>query len=289
MLRIENETLQVTIAPQGAELQSILRKDLSQEYLWSGDAAFWGKKSPVLFPIVGGLKKNQYQHALQTYQLSRHGFAREMAFEVVQQDATSITLSISSNEETLQKYPFHFSFSISYQLEENSLHVTYDVQNTGTENLLFSVGGHPAFKVPLAAGTGFEDYYLEFNATENAGIWPLSAEGLIESVPVPFLQNTNTLPLQKELFLKDALVFKQLKSTAISLKSHHTPHGLQVQFKGFPFMGIWSAPNADFVCIEPWCGIADGVYASGNLLEKEGINSLNPGTSFSRTWTVTLF
>jgi galactose mutarotase-like enzyme len=289
MLRIENETLQVTIAPQGAELQSIIRKDLSQEYLWSGDPAFWGKKSPVLFPIVGGLKKNQYQHALQTYQLSRHGFAREMAFEVVQQDAASITLSISSNEETLQKYPFHFSFSINYQLEENSLHVTYDVQNTGTENLLFSVGGHPAFKVPLAAGTGFEDYYLEFNATENAGIWPLSAEGLIESTPVPFLQNTNTLPLKKELFFKDALVFKQLKSTAISLKSHQTPHGLQVQFKGFPFMGIWAAKNADFVCIEPWCGIADGVYASGNLLEKEGINSLNPSTSFNRTWTVTLF
>jgi galactose mutarotase-like enzyme len=289
MLRIENETLQVTIAPQGAELQSIIRKDLDQEYLWSGDPAFWGKKSPVLFPIVGGLKKNQYQHGMQTYPLSRHGFARDMAFEVVQQHASSVTLSISSNEETLQKYPFHFSFSISYTVEGESLHVTYDVQNTGKENLLFSVGGHPAFKVPVAAGTSFEDYYLEFNATENAGVWPLSDEGLIETAPVPFLQNTNTLPLTKALFFKDALVFKQLKSTTISLKSHQTPHGLRVTFKGFPFMGIWSAQNADFVCIEPWCGIADGVYASGNLLEKEGINSLNPGTSFSRTWSVTLF
>lgn len=289
MLRIENATLQVDIATKGAELQSVVHKDLSQEYLWSGDPAFWGKKSPVLFPIVGGLKNSQYQYELETYSLGRHGFARDMEFEVLEQNATCVTLALNSTEETLKKYPFTFSFRVKYRLEDNSMQVSYEVENTGSDNLLFSVGAHPAFKLPLVAGTRFEDYYLQFSTTEQAGIWPLSDDGLIESAAVPFLDNTNKLPLTKELFYKDALVFKQLKSTSLSLRSDHTPHGLTMDFEGFPFMGIWSAKDADFVCIEPWCGIADGVYASGNLHEKEGINSLNPGTTFSRTWTVTLF
>lgn len=289
MVHLENELLQVTISPKGAELQSVVRTDFSQEYMWSGDAAYWGKKSPVLFPIVGGLKKNEYLYNLKPYQMSRHGFARDMVFEVTAQDESSASFTIISNEDTLEKYPFHFSFAVHYRLDRNSLHVEYEVKNTGTENMLFSVGGHPAFKVPLVAGSSFEDYYLEFEVAENVGTWPLSADGLIESSPVPLLNNTNVLPLNKPLFYKDALVLKQLKSNAISLKSRQTTHGLTMRFEGFPFMGIWSAKDADFVCIEPWCGIADGVYASGNLHEKEGINNLNPGTSFNRTWTITLF
>lgn len=289
MVRIENDSLEVTIAPKGAELQNIIHKGNSLEYLWSGDPAFWGKKSPVLFPIVGGLKNNQYLVGTQAFPLSRHGFARDMEFEVTTQNATSATFSITSNEKTLAVYPFAFSFSITYSLEGASLHVIYDVKNEGQENMLFSVGAHPAFKVPLAENTSFEDYYLEFSAQENAGTWPLSADGLIEEKPVPLLNNTNQLPLKKSLFYKDALVLKQLKSTAISLKSNKTPHGLTMQYEGFPFMGIWSAKDADFVCLEPWCGIADSVFSSGNLYEKEGINSLNPGTSFQRTWSITLF
>ena len=289
MVRIENNSLQVTINPKGAELQSIVHKGNSLEYLWSGDPAFWGKKSPVLFPIVGGLKNNQYTYGIQSYPLSRHGFARDMVFEVKSQEPTSATFAITSNETTLAVYPFHFTFSITYRLEGENLHVTYDVTNDGHENMLFSVGAHPAFKVPLANNTSFEDYYLEFSSVENTGTWPLSAEGLIEEEAIPLLNNTNTLPLKKSLFYKDALVLKQLQSTAISLKSHQTPHGLTMQFEGFPFMGIWSAKDADFVCLEPWCGIADSVFSTGNLHEKEGINSLNPGTNFERTWSISLF
>lgn len=289
MLYLENELLKVAVAAKGAELQSIVRKDTGIEYLWSGDAKYWGKKSPVLFPVVGSLKKNQYLYKMQHYTLGRHGFARDMEFTVTAQTAGSATFTLQSNEQTLQVYPFRFSFSIRYELQNDTLSVTYDVKNNGEENMLFSVGAHPAFAVPLVAGSTFEDYYLQFDATENTDIWPLSPEGLIENEPKPYLTQTNTLPLTKPMFYGDALVFKQFQSKKISLLSKATSHGLHFHMEGFPFLGIWSAKDADFVCIEPWCGIADGVYATGNLFEKEGINNLSPSTTFSRTWSISLF
>lgn len=161
--------------------------------------------------------------------------------------------------------------------------------NRDDKTLFFSVGAHPAFKLPLVPDTTYEDYYLYFNKEEDAGIWPLSAGGQVETAPVPYLQHTHELPLKKSLFYNDALVFKQLASTAISIKSNRTPHGLTLAFEGFPYMGIWAAKDADFVCIEPWCGIADSVDTNGELEEKEGINRLAPDGLFERTWTATIF
>jgi len=286
---IHNNELSVAISTKGAELQSIINKDFGIEYIWGGDAAFWGKKSPVLFPIVGGLKNNSYQYNGKNYQLPRHGFARDMEFAVTAQEEDSITFIHNSNEDTLAKYPFHFSFSLRYSLEKNKLSVSYIIENTGTENLLFSVGGHPAFKVPLIDGTVFEDYYLQFNKVENAGRWPLSKEGLIENFTTPVLENTDKLPLTQSLFYKDAMVFKHLESNSISILNNKNAHGLTVNFEGFPYMGIWNSGNANFVCIEPWCGIADSVNSTGKLEEKEGINSLAANAVFERTWSIALF
>ncbi|MCW3093591.1 MAG: aldose epimerase family protein [Ferruginibacter sp.] len=153
--------------------------------------------------------------------------------------------------------------------------------------MYFSVGGHPAFKLPIADGVGYNDYYLLFNKTENAGHYPINAEGLIEKVAQPLLQNTNRLPLSKSLFYNDALVFKDLQSNAVQLKSDQHPAGINFSFKGFPYLGIWAAKNADFVCIEPWCGIGDTTVTSQVLNEKEGIESLSPLGEFEKTWTVT--
>jgi galactose mutarotase-like enzyme len=289
MLQLSNERLSITIAEKGAELQSLTRKDLQLEYLWSGDAAFWGKKSPVLFPVVGGLKNNSYTYNGTAYTLGRHGFARDMVFSVAEQTANSIRFLLTDSADTKKVYPFPFNFEVGYTLDDTRLTVTYRVRNTGNEDMFFSVGGHPAFRVPLAAGAGYEDYYLQFNREETAGKWPLSPEGLIERSTQPLLDHTQRLPLKKSLFYADALVLKHLASDAVTLKSDASPHGLEFHFKGFPYLGIWAAKDADFVCIEPWCGIADHVDASGQLQEKEGINRLQPGGLFERSWQVVLF
>lgn len=289
MQQLSNGLLSISIAEKGAELQSITRTDSNFEYLWSGDPAFWGKKSPVLFPIVGGLKNNQYIHKGNTYTLGRHGFARDQVFAVSEQTQDSITFTLHDSDASHAVYPFPFSFSVRYQLRENSLQVTYIVQNTGDGEMWFSVGAHPAFKVPLTNDTAFEDYYLEFSKSENTGKWPLSPEGLIELAPESLLRNEQRLSLHKQLFYADALVLKHMASDKIAIKSGKTSHGVEMHFDGFPYFGIWSAKDADFVCLEPWCGIADHVNASGELAEKEGIIQLAAGATWEKSWSVTFF
>jgi galactose mutarotase-like enzyme len=288
MPELQNDKVHVVVTEKGAELQSILRKDLQLEYLWNAGAA-WPRKSPVLFPIVGTLKNNTYTYKGKNYTLGRHGFARDKEFTLTAQSEHQLTFTLTDTADTLAVYPFHFRLQVVYTLTGTTLKVAYTVENTGHDTLLFSVGAHPAFKVPLVDGVNYEDYYLSFNEEENTGLWPLSPDGLIEMSPEPFLVKTHQLHLKKSLFYKDALVFKTLASNVIDLKSDRSPHGLKLQYDGFPYMGIWAAKDADFVCIEPWCGIADSVNASGELSGKEGIHILEAGKHFERAWTVTLY
>lgn len=288
MLQIANEILTVEIATKGAELQSVFNRTTGLEYMWSAEEV-WPKKSPVLFPIVGGLKNNSYRYKGKSYALGRHGFAREMEFAVEQQEEDTVTFVLKDSAETVANYPFHFRFSIQYSIIGNRLAVKYDVSNTGDELMYFSVGAHPAFKVPLVDGTAFEDYFLAFDKLENSERWLLSDEGLIEDKTVPVLTNSQKLLLKKSLFYEDALVFKDLKSTHISLQSGKTSNGLTMSFEGFPYMGIWSKKDANFICIEPWCGIADSVNTTGELSQKEGIQSLQPNQVFTRKFDVAFF
>jgi galactose mutarotase-like enzyme len=289
MFTIENEELKVAISSKGAELQSIFNKQTGLEYLWNGDPAFWSKRSPILFPVVGTLKEDTYYYNNKHYKLSRHGFARDREFETWQQQDNTITFLLKSDEATLQNFPFEFELKVSYSLQQSSLRVGYNVKNISASGMYFSIGGHPAFKLPLVPGTAYDDYYLEFNEDETKPRWPISKEGLIETSPVLLLQETNILHLSKDLFSEDAIVLKDLASSVISVRTGKSKHGLDVDFGDFPFLGLWAAKNADFVCIEPWCGIADSVDTNQELADKEGINKLNAGEVFSRSWIGTFY
>ena len=287
MYTIENETLRVQVNPLGAELSSLFNKSTELEYIWSGDPSYWGKKSPVLFPIVGALKDNQYFINGKTYSINRHGFAREKMFNLIHHSPSSMHFEMISDEHTLQVYPFDFNFSIVYTISSNSLSVSYLVKNRGKKMMYFSVGGHPAFRLPLSDQLVYDDYYLSFNKNEFTGRWPISVEGLIETASVPLLDNSNCLKISKSLFYKDAIVLKGLESDEVQIKSDLHSRGLSFSFKGFPYLGIWAAKEADFICIEPWCGIADSVDSTQVLTEKEGIEYLNAGEVFERIWMVT--
>ena len=286
---IENDFLKVSISSNGAELQNIFNKKTQLECLWDGNPNFWGKKSPILFPIVGGLKNNRYLFQEKTYQLNRHGFARDYEFSIVKKSNNSVCFKFTDSDSTKESYPFKFSFLIEYKIVENKLFCSYTIENNNDCNMYFSVGAHPAFKIPLENTTNFSDWFLEFEQNENADIFPLTDDGLLKTNSIPFLNHQNKLNLTKELFYKDALVFKDLKSESISLRSEKSNHGLKMNFKGFPFFGIWSAKDADFICLEPWCGIADSEKSNGGLVNKEGINLLEPSLIFTREWSVELF
>ena len=289
MITLENEHIKVQVKTKGAELDSLYSKETNLEYLWSGDAKFWNKKSPILFPIVGTLKQNTYFYNHKAYILTRHGFARDNEFTLTDQNDLTATLTLSDNEETLQSFPFKFRLDVIYSLDASTLHVKYKVANTGNDNMYFSIGAHPAFKVPLEKKFLYQDYYFEFEQIEDAYRWLISSEGLIEPTTIPFLINTNILPITKELFRDDALVFKYINSHKVKLKSNKSKHGVEVSYPGFPFLGLWAAPDADFVCIEPWCGIADSTTSKQEFINKEGINLLTPSQLFERTWSVSLF
>lgn len=288
MYSIQNGFIKIGVAPKGAELQSVSNVVTGQEYMWSGNPAFWGKYSPVLFPIVGALKENTCYVQGKSYQLPRHGFARDMEFRLYEQAADRLGFLLESNKDTLAKYPFSFKFYIDYVINGNTLSVSYRVVNTGEDDMYFSVGGHPAFRLPLLEGELYEDYYLQFSQQESAGKWPVMSDGLLAEEPVPFLENTDRIPLTKALFYKDAIVLKHLNSNSVKLLSGRSGNGFEFDFTGFPYLGIWAAKNANFVCIEPWCGIADSVTADQQLTDKEGINRIGPKEVFKRTWKLTL-
>ena len=288
MQTLKNQILTIKINPKGAELTSIFNNKNRTEYMWNADPKFWGKSSPVLFPIVGSLKGNMYRFEGKEYSLSRHGFARDRDFMVEKSEESSIIFLLTHDENTLKVYPFKFEFRLVYTLENNTLKVTYLVKNIGENKMYFSVGGHPAFAVPLAENTVYEDYYLEFNKTEIFKRWGLTPEGLIETQPSDFLIDMDKLALTKELFYDDAIVFKNLNSTSVTLKTDKINHQLKFDFEGFPYLGIWAAKDADFVCIEPWCGIADAANHNQELIEKEGIIYLDLGENFERTWRITV-
>jgi galactose mutarotase-like enzyme len=289
MYILENGILKVEIASKGAELQSLVHTGSGIEYLWNGDPAFWGKRSPVLFPIVGSLKNNTYLYQGKSYSLPRHGFARDRVFEVEKQSPKAITFLLRSDAETKKNYPFDFEFRIRYQISGDELSTEYQVVNTGSGVMFFSVGGHPAFRLPLTSNTQFSDYYLRFDETENLVRWPISPDGLILPRPVPVLEDSNRINLKKSLFYQDALVFKYPASSDISLLSAKTTHGLVFQCGEFPFLGIWSAKDADFICLEPWCGIADAINSNQQLEQKEGIERAVAGKLFSRQWRIKVF
>lgn len=289
MIILENESVQATFSPKGAELQSLKNKTFNINYLWRGDAAYWGKFSPILFPIVGGLKDNTYYYKDQAYTLPRHGFARDREFAVEKISDTEVLFTLETDDETLKVYPFQFRLGLRYTLSGTTLSCTYEVTNTsGTESLLFSVGGHPAFALPLENGVNYNDYQLHFNKDQELTYNKLNKDLIDDETGSIALQDGN-LPLKHELFYEDALVFKNLHSDHIRLSSNKSAHGLDFHFTDFPFFGIWAARDADFVCLEPWCGIADGIHHNQMLESKEGIQSLAANENWNRSWKVSIF
>jgi galactose mutarotase-like enzyme len=283
---ISNKHFTAGIKHKGAELFSLVRNDLKMEYIWEANPVYWAKTSPVLFPIVGELRNGEYFFKGESYTLPRHGFARVMEFERQFFEGDKAGFLLKSNEKTHSNYPFPFELRITYALDRDHLSVQYTVTNPSEAIMYFSLGAHPAFKIPLVSGTDYSDYYIHFNKKETAPRWLISADGLIENQSLPLLNDTNRLDLTKELFYEDALVFKNLQSDTLSIRSDKNSHGLDFTFEGFPYFGIWAYKNADFVCLEPWCGIADSVDHNRQLDLKEGIVKLGARSEWSRSWQV---
>ncbi len=275
---IKNNLIKATIKSKGAELISL--KSFETEYIWNGNPEFWSKHSPVLFPIVGTLKNNSYMYENKIYNLSRHGFARDMEFVVIESNQTSIVFSLKSNTETLKIYPFDFELLLKYELENLKLKISYEIINNSETEMPFSIGAHPAFSLP----NDFEKYSLEFNENENLVSYILKND-LISETTFKIETFNKKLPLSYSLFENDALIFKNLNSKMITIFDNKKPY-LKIDFDDFPNLGIWTKPNAKFICIEPWLGYSDTEYSSGKIIEKEGIQFAIKNKAFCCSFTL---
>ncbi|MBP6374274.1 MAG: aldose 1-epimerase family protein [Flavobacterium sp.] len=272
-ITLENQFISATIQSKGAELCSLQTLANYREFLWQADPVHWAKHAPVLFPIVGKLKQNTYHHEGKSYILPRHGFAREMDFLLLEQTKSKAVFQLSSSSKTKGLYPFDFDFRITYILDENNLHTSYTISNLGGDNMYYNVGAHPAFFLPL----DFSAYSIVFPMDSTLITHELEDE-LISKITHEIQLENHILPLTYSLFEKDALIFKQLESNLVTICENERPF-MQVSFADFPNLGIWTKPQAPFICIEPWLGYADTTDASGVLEEKDSIQSLAAGCS----------
>ncbi len=282
---ISNSRISVSVKNLGAELCS-LKGASGTEYLWQADPAVWGRHAPILFPIVGKLAHDRYLFEGKSYELPPHGFARDTGFEPVAATQDSLSYRLQATPQTLKQYPFNFTLTRHYRLCENVLEVVTEVTNSGTTEMLFSIGEHPAFGLNWGAGDKVEDYALQFEKAERLDTVLLDPEHLLTAKTERVLSNERVLPLRNDLFDRDALVFVKIRSRSVNLCSRRHSRRLTVEFPEYPCLGIWAKPGAPFVCIEPWYGHADPVDHDGQLVHKPGIIKLQPGLVFSCVWRV---
>lgn len=280
-ITIQNQAIKAVIKTKGAELSSL--KKGGKNYIWEINSEFWNKTSPILFPIVGALKNGEYFHEGKVYKLSRHGFARDFEFEVIENSENAVVFSLKSNEETLKVYPFHFELQLSYILEDSKLVVKYEIINHSSKKMYYSIGAHPAFNID----GNFEDFSLIFDDEKDLETYKLEQDLFSGKTEILKL-NGNVLPLQYELFEEDALVFKNFATKSLTLAKNNESV-MKVSFSDFPYLGIWTKKDAPFICIEPWLGIADNANTSGKIEEKEGIQILENNSKKQIAWTVELF
>ncbi|GAB3994040.1 aldose 1-epimerase family protein [Spirosoma daeguense] len=293
MITLENDFLRVSIRSKGAELTSLFHKPSGIEHLWQADPTVWGWHAPNLFPVVGGCLNNEVHIDGKTYPMERHGFARQSVFEVTESTALHAIFSLRSSEATRTHFPYEFEFQIIYELEAERLSITYRVVNQDEKTIFFSVGAHPAFTVPFVADETYENYYLQFEAKEHLETHRLSSGGFFtgETKAVQTENNDTSrsqLRLTKHLFDQDALVFKNLTSRSIVLRSDKNEHAVTVNFSDFLYLGVWAKPGASFVCIEPWLGCADSEGKTTPFEEKEAIQQLDAGNVFEAYFSIAI-
>ena len=287
---IENAQLRVTVSDHGAELTGIFDKKNNREVIWNADPAYWKRHAPVLFPNVGRYYEDHCLIGGKTYTSGQHGFARDMEFICTEETENSVTHLLESTEETKKIWPYAFQLYITHTLNGRELTVTWKVVNKDQETMYFTIGGHPAFNVPVLTGTTRDEYYLTFSGQKELKyhlIDPAYGTAIPEETYTLALED-GKCKIDAHMFDKDALIFDegQITKAGIALPDG-TPY-VEMSCDGFPNFGIWSAGNAPFVCLEPWMGRCDNTGYDKDLSQKPDINTLKPAEVFDKSYTISI-
>ena len=290
MQTLKNEMLTIQVSEHGAELQSIRKDDY--EYLWQGNPEYWGRRSPVLFPIVGSVWEKCFRVDGKVYEMGQHGFARDMDFELVSAADTEVWYRLKSSEKTLAAYPWPFVLEIGYRLEGSSVEVLWKVTNPGATEMYFQIGAHPAFNYPDYDPKTAYRGVVELDGNANLQRSAFKGKGCVDPqahFPIP-LSDDGMLRLKRDTFddIDTLMLENDQVHKIVFLKNASSPY-LTVTFDA-PVVAIWSPPkrNAPFFCIEPWYGRCDRADFTGEFKDRDWVNALAPGATFAASYTITL-
>jgi galactose mutarotase-like enzyme len=278
--------LSAEVSPLGAQL-STLRDHAGRDLLWDGDPSVWSGRAPLLFPIIGVLAGGSYRLGSRVYRLSRHGFARGRLFEVVESSSTAATFRLKFDAASLAVYPFRFELEVRFALDGPTLSVTTYVRNLGSEDMPASFGYHPAFRWPLPFGQTRSSHFIEFTDDEPAPIRRLDADGLLTPARHPTPVSDRRLELVDTLFQDDVIIFDDIRSRSVTYGASSGPR-IRLSFPDAPYLGVWTKPQADFICIEPWHGVSDAEGFTGEFTAKTGVFTVAADAALPIKMTITL-
>ena len=307
---LKNSEMEVQVSSKGGELVSM--KDADQtEYIWSGDATYWKRHAPQLFPCIGRLTNNQYRMDGALHEMGQHGFLRDYELTKVESEeqagaetvrdaagqagakaetVTSLHLQLQSDTSTRQLYDRDWTVDIFYSLCGKTLSVRFQVRNCDTRTMRFGYGIHPGFNVPLNPALRFEDYRLDFHEVSTPKQMELTEHYTISGGMHDYaLAEGRYLPLQHSLFDHDAIILKDMPHT-VTLGSQKDEKKVTVTFPDMPYLGIWHAPETDapFVCIEPWSSLpsTDGVV--DEFETKPDFITVEPEQTYTNNWSISI-
>ncbi len=288
MKELRNEHLELSLSEVGAELFSIRSAKSGNEYLWQGDAAYWDRRSPTLFPLVGGLWGGTYLLNGKAHTMEKHGFARCATFEVTAEDANSVRMTFHDTAETRQQFPFQFQLDSTFRLDKNRIHVEWEVHNPNAEPLPFHIGGHPGFFYPDFDSDTPLCGYLSFdnNTPESAAV---GRGGCLGDVRYALPLEDGLLPVTDECFNNDAIIIDRNQIRRVTLHDKQKRPIVTVESEA-PVTLIWSpyGIKAPFLCVEPWYGLCDHEDYNGEFANRPYTNIAPAGNSWKGGYTITL-
>lgn len=259
IVTLKNQYFTAQVDSLGAQLVS-LPDSTGKEYIWQRDPAYWSNCSPLLFPIVGNCRNGKTLLEGNWYEIPKHGFCKVTDFSVNQASEGQAVFSICDSEATHAVYPYAFRLSLTYTLQQDGLHMDYQVENMDSKAIHYNIGAHPGFNCPLEAGEKFEDYVLEFEQEETAASMVYDVKNLQFDVNwrKPMLENSRVIPLTYDLFRDDAIFFDHIRSRKVAIKNPATGKGVLVDYRDFETVAFWTAmpSKGPFLCVEPWNGSA---------------------------------
>ncbi len=286
---IKNEYLTVAVNVYGAELQSV-QDSSGREFLWQGDETHWDRRAINLFPYIARLTQGSYYLDGQLYKMNSHGIAPYRDFTLTEKTDRQMTFQLCSDGDTYAQYPREFAFRVIYALEDNTLHIRYEVENRDSRTMYFGLGGHPGFQVPMEDGKTFEDYRLRFAEACVPQRVGFTEKCFLNGEMEEFsLVNGVDIPLRHDLFDRDAIVLEHM-AQEVTLEAEGGKRAIRVCYPQMPYLGIWHKPHsqAPYVCIEPWCSLPSTQDEIAVFETQKNLLSCAPGQCCRNDWSITL-